>query len=1322
MDEPHPQRAGKAHTTRLPAIRNVPNVSMRDVPGLRQPHTHPPRRSNVSDVDSDASGWDATWRKSAKGKLKCVTGHNMIHDADVHVGKRRGKNGEKVWFVDQKKPMPFWKRAEERIPKPLKSFDMRVYGPEGMKETKDELLAGWIENYQSSQIAYTSVATWAEVMLQKVITDTAHLTRPNPLRTAVCCMLLDKVTSLFGRYEGVVSKLKEELFASIYYDWPSNTELRDKEGKEKLPELLPLPAQPCPARTFGRSGSDVDTDDGQRIDDDPDEQRADQAADGGLQRRVSVTVADNMKMFATEHHMEPRKKLADDRSSDTGDCETPSYEGSRATVHVLNHKSTFYQVCRQLMFSQDSALTVDKSDNLSITDVLNAAITRWQRSILRIYFINWKIIKKTEQEKRRRALELGERLFSKRTKNFKKACFQGWRQYIKQKRQKKKANQDEIRSTGININMSRKLLELENGWNDMEEQLEYHQREHERCKATLLKMKELLKMWNRAGNGGEELKDNAGEEEDQDEEEEEEEAEDDSHAGAESDRQSEPEEVRAERQRELLDELDRRITEVIKAPGMEWERHLELVDEGGYTPPPSKKVEVKVVEKRAPYKDVLHWVNSRIHSLLHPSKKVTNFATDFASCLNYGYLLHSLGATSHRGPIVSVCADPHVDATVKAEIVIDACEGLLEESLEGVIKATDILKAKGAKNSALIFMLHKKFGAAPLPSTATKRAFAKEMNMAPPLELQLEDEGLLWEEQFSSSDDDDDDRNAKGVGPQEEDFERWLHMFPEGENYTLKEQRRRSSGDEGQNATVGTQQGNGQPGTAEGKIVTFGDVLSGEHGPGDRAGLDVSTGACSAGGAGAPTSKDPDLMSLQSGGYDRRSEKSKQSTPMKLQLRGTSPTRAAQHGTSKLQGFTRASRQDAKHPLIMWLNRHLHAAGVPVPAENFTTSLRDFASYAVLLEQLVPQQFRAGHHADGKARRQGVLAALREIDVSVVPPPEWTLDAANAPQKAVHAALVAEKHGHQIFLASLFAHFSTPEFKKSANAADVAECQVTVLLSPEEIASIIGEHLAKLSGDRSQLMDEAQACLEVLRRNLVTLQRIFVKYGSRGDWENTLDATGWADLAVTSGLQRYTTARFPPLRKLPLSEGTRMLLRTAAEMLAKGLGQLPKGATVSAALEHVVEEMLIPNTPMHEMKQLELQLQAPEVLDVIAQFTPSLRKLFLFYTGDAQGMLAFGTFHTLLRENQLLHPRKVSSRMASVAFACSQQHEGGLDFDAFTACLAMLSAFHNPMPFHGLEVQLERYLLPLATTILSRDTQARIKAKIAAAQKMTPGR
>lgn len=82
-------------------------------------------------------------------------------------------------------------------------------------------VAAWKDLLESEKGKFHSVSMWGELMLQKVLRETAQLPSPNPLRTAVCCMLLHRIAPLMGHAEDLMKALLREVYNAIYFSWES---------------------------------------------------------------------------------------------------------------------------------------------------------------------------------------------------------------------------------------------------------------------------------------------------------------------------------------------------------------------------------------------------------------------------------------------------------------------------------------------------------------------------------------------------------------------------------------------------------------------------------------------------------------------------------------------------------------------------------------------------------------------------------------------------------------------------------------------------------------------------------------------------------------------------------------------------------------------------------------------------------------------------------------------------------------------------------------------------------------------------------------------
>ncbi|KAJ9458867.1 hypothetical protein DIPPA_70126 [Diplonema papillatum] len=76
----------------------------------------------------------------------------------------------------------------------------------------------WLDSFHKEKQQYKSVTAYAELFYARVLGATQQLPEPNLLRTATCMMLLDQVSSLFGRYSPLILSLCNQLHAAIFID------------------------------------------------------------------------------------------------------------------------------------------------------------------------------------------------------------------------------------------------------------------------------------------------------------------------------------------------------------------------------------------------------------------------------------------------------------------------------------------------------------------------------------------------------------------------------------------------------------------------------------------------------------------------------------------------------------------------------------------------------------------------------------------------------------------------------------------------------------------------------------------------------------------------------------------------------------------------------------------------------------------------------------------------------------------------------------------------------------------------------------------------
>ena len=84
------------------------------------------------------------------------------------------------------------------------------------QEVHDALLVEWLDGYQGEQDNFASAAIAAEVKLRRAEVFTQHLPRPNPLLTAVAFEVLDLVGGLFGRYNGLMKRVRNIMFQVMF--------------------------------------------------------------------------------------------------------------------------------------------------------------------------------------------------------------------------------------------------------------------------------------------------------------------------------------------------------------------------------------------------------------------------------------------------------------------------------------------------------------------------------------------------------------------------------------------------------------------------------------------------------------------------------------------------------------------------------------------------------------------------------------------------------------------------------------------------------------------------------------------------------------------------------------------------------------------------------------------------------------------------------------------------------------------------------------------------------------------------------------------------
>ncbi|GMH58171.1 hypothetical protein TrLO_g12544 [Triparma laevis f. longispina] len=100
----------------------------------------------------------------------------------------------------------------------------------------NNILDSWVRSFELEQDSYDSISVFAEVRLKEALASTEeliswgdrknswddkHSQGPSPIRAALCCDLLRKISTMFGRYKPVMETLTSELLLCIYEDYPS---------------------------------------------------------------------------------------------------------------------------------------------------------------------------------------------------------------------------------------------------------------------------------------------------------------------------------------------------------------------------------------------------------------------------------------------------------------------------------------------------------------------------------------------------------------------------------------------------------------------------------------------------------------------------------------------------------------------------------------------------------------------------------------------------------------------------------------------------------------------------------------------------------------------------------------------------------------------------------------------------------------------------------------------------------------------------------------------------------------------------------------------
>ena len=94
--------------------------------------------------------------------------------------------------------------------------------------TSDELL----QSYENEDKDFASLALYGEIKLREAFAGTRGMGIPNVQRTAICCHLLFKLNSQFGRYKDMHMIILIELMRSLYLHYDKLLEKHEKRSKD----------------------------------------------------------------------------------------------------------------------------------------------------------------------------------------------------------------------------------------------------------------------------------------------------------------------------------------------------------------------------------------------------------------------------------------------------------------------------------------------------------------------------------------------------------------------------------------------------------------------------------------------------------------------------------------------------------------------------------------------------------------------------------------------------------------------------------------------------------------------------------------------------------------------------------------------------------------------------------------------------------------------------------------------------------------------------------------------------------------------------------
>lgn len=98
----------------------------------------------------------------------------------------------------------------------------------------------WFAAYLNEDPQKRNLLKHCEQCMQEIKQETLQLELPNPLRTAVCCDILEQVCLTLGPHKKLVSDLKDEMILSIYGS--EALDCADKDLMNRVPFFSALEA------------------------------------------------------------------------------------------------------------------------------------------------------------------------------------------------------------------------------------------------------------------------------------------------------------------------------------------------------------------------------------------------------------------------------------------------------------------------------------------------------------------------------------------------------------------------------------------------------------------------------------------------------------------------------------------------------------------------------------------------------------------------------------------------------------------------------------------------------------------------------------------------------------------------------------------------------------------------------------------------------------------------------------------------------------------------------------------------------------------------